>query len=572
MFRENTNYQQPELFGISHQLTKKQLKLFEQSVEHCFFNKVFCLIDEKHFSVLYSETHSRPNVAVNQLVGSLILKHLFDWTYEELFKHLSFNLLTRHAIGIDKLDTDIYAEASLFNFQNRLINYFSETGQDLLMDVFDSLTLDQLKQFGLKSDIQRGDSFLIGSNILDYNRIQLLIEVLKRLYLVLDEQDKTTYKNCFAAYIDKTSGQYIYRIEKGDLPKELMKLAQHYYTLHKNLVSKYSQIHAFEIFSRVYYEHFIVASDKIEVRLSNELHSGILMSPDDLEATFRKKARKSSKGYVGHLSETANQENEFQLITDLALEPNNIGDAELLEKRLPKMIQKTPDLCEYFTDGLYGGPEVDKILEPNNIKQYQSGIRGRRSYGGLRIHQNPDKSIWVRCSGGQDVKAIKRKGWSATFDNAICSNCPLEKLCVTKVYGIKKEQPYRRWHFQKKKILSHLRINNFDTLPDSRKTLRANVEASVRQLQFGMKNSKVRVRTKVRISAYLTLTAIATNLKRIHNYLNSLEYWDFSMFLEIKASINSLFVNDGLFHFQINTNTNHNKSALKSELKVVCTN
>jgi len=41
MFRENTNYQQPELFGISHQLTKKQLKLFEQSVNIAFLIRFF---------------------------------------------------------------------------------------------------------------------------------------------------------------------------------------------------------------------------------------------------------------------------------------------------------------------------------------------------------------------------------------------------------------------------------------------------------------------------------------------------------------------------------------------------
>lgn len=501
---------------MSQQLTQKQQHLFESSIEHCFFEQIFCKIDESQFSILYSDKSSRPNVPVNQLVGSLILKHLFDWTYEELFKHLSFNLLTRHAIGIDRLDSDVFAEASLFNFQNRLFRHYAESGRDLLMEVFDNLTHAQLKDFGVETDIQRGDSFLIGSNIVDYSRLQLLIEVLKRFYLVLDEHDQLTYQDHFNPYLKKTSGQYIYRVVKADLPKELSALGHSYHALHQALATKYSEVHVFEIFSRVYHEHFSIVSDQIEVCPSSKLSSNILMSPDDDQATYRDKGAKTSKGYVGHLSETANPKNDLQLITDVVVEPNNIGDAELLEKRLPEMIRKTPALKEYFTDGQYGSPAADEILHSNDIKQYQSGIRGRPSYGGLRIHQKEDKTTWVKCGGNQDVKAIKRRGWSAKFDHSICENCPLADKCNTRLSGVKKGKPKRTFYFNEKKILAHLRINNFDTLPPEKRTLRPAVEASVRQVQCGMKNGKVRVRTKKRVNAYMTITAMAINLKRIH--------------------------------------------------------
>jgi hypothetical protein len=347
--------------------------------------------------------------------------------------------------------------------------------------------------------------------------------VLKRLYRELDDNDKSRYKDCFSAYIDKSSGQYIYRIEKTNINKELSSLGRNFQTLYQGLASKYSNNHVFKIFLRVYQEQFISTLGSIEPYASNELHSGIVMSPDDLEATYRKKERQKSKGYVGHLSETANQENKLQLITDIILEPNNIGDAELLEKRLPEMLKKTPDLKEYFADGLYGSPAVDKIMNPNNIKLYQSGVRGRVSFGKLRIHKKKDKTLWVKCGGNQDVQAIKRSGWCAKFDYSICTKCPLAEKCNTKKLGLKKENPNRVWYFGEKQIMAHLRINNFDTLPDYKKTLRANVEATVKQLQFGMNNRKVRVRSRLRILAYLTLTTIATNLKRIHAYLGSLE-------------------------------------------------
>ncbi len=109
------------------------------------------------FSPLFSSTKSRPNAPINQLVGSLILKHLYDWTYSELFKNLTFNSLTRYAIGIKDPNIDVFSEATIFNFQNRIINYYEKTGKDLVTEVFDKLTAGYLKQFKVLNNRQRGE-------------------------------------------------------------------------------------------------------------------------------------------------------------------------------------------------------------------------------------------------------------------------------------------------------------------------------------------------------------------------------------------------------------------------------
>ena len=111
MFKKNETYKQKNLFGIENKLTKRQQKMWDNSKEHKFFTSIFTKIDEEKFKVLYSNKKSRPNVPVNQLVGSLILKHLHDWTYEELFSQMSFNMLSRHSIGIDDWQEDIFSPA-----------------------------------------------------------------------------------------------------------------------------------------------------------------------------------------------------------------------------------------------------------------------------------------------------------------------------------------------------------------------------------------------------------------------------------------------------------------------------
>ena len=467
---------------------------------------------------MYSNKKSRPNVAVNQLVSSLILKHLFNWTYKELFRNLNFNILTRHAIGIESLTESVFSEASIFNFQNKVINYFVQTGTDLLTNVFDSLTTNQLKEFGIKTNIQRGDSFLIGSNIFDYTRVQLLIEVVNRMYKILSKEDKKIYSEFFEAYRMQTSGQYIFKVKNEDLPKEIKKLANVFHKLHTILKDKYRETSMFQIFERVYLEHFIIIEDKIEIIPTTELSSESILSPDDIEATYRIKRRKVSKGYVGHLSETANPDNDLNLITDIVVAPNNVDDAKILEGRLPKMKDKTPELNEYHADGGYGSPKVDEIMEENNIRLIQTSIRGRKAAALMTISEEQKNQYWVECEFGQKIKAEKlSKSWKVIFDSQECANCKLKDICATKKFKGKKGT--RSWYFTEEKIRLHKRKDNYHSIPEERKKIRANVEATVKEAKRGIKNGKVRLRGMERIRIYMSMTSLAINMIRIHKFV-----------------------------------------------------
>ena len=523
MFKKNEDYKQYELFSIASTLSKKQSKLLRKSIEHNFLINIFSKINESDFEVLYSNKKSRPNTPVNQLVGSLILKHLFNWTYDDLFRNLNFNILTRHALGIQSLDYNIFSEASIFNFQNRISEHFITTGQDLLSQVFDSLTKDQLNEFGIKTDIQRGDSFLVGSNIFDYTRLQLLVEVLLRFLKMLEKEGRIKLNVLLEKYTKQTAGQYIYRIQKEDLPKEMNQLSEVYHDLYTSYKDSCEEKSIFKIFERVYYEHFIVIDNKVNIISSNQLHSGILTSPDDTEATYRYKRRINSKGYSGHISETANPTNKINLITDVVLEPNNIHDATILEKRLPEMLDKTPDLSEYHCDGAYGNAEVDKIMEKNDIAQIQAAIPGRKAFAEIKIIEKSTDEYWVSCENGQLCKAEKtEKAWRVKFDTKVCSECPLNEICATSKH-MRKKTSSRLWYFGQDKILLDKRKQNFEKLPKEKRKIRANVEATVKEMKRGIKNGKLRVRGQAKAVLYIIMTAIAVNLTRIHKYSVGIE-------------------------------------------------
>ena len=524
MFKENNSYKQKGLFDVDQSLTKKQRKLWERSVEHRFFTEVFMNIDEASFSVLYSSVKSRPNVPVNQLIGSLVLKHMNDWTYNELFKNLSFNSLTRHAIGIDNAGTDIFAEASLFNFQNKLIQHLHETGEDLVGNFFDKLTLSQLEEFDIDTTIQRGDSFLIGSNIVDYSRLGLLIEVLLRFSRKLRAEDKTFFGELLVPYLGQRSLEYVYKIERSDIPKELEQIGTLYYQLYTKLNGEYSELKEWAAFERAYKDYFVVEDEKVTLIPSSELGSNHLLSPDDLEATFRNKNGRKSKGYVGHISETAHPDNALNLVTDLSVGPNNLDDAAILEDRLEKMLDKTPQLKEYHSDGGYGSPSLDRRMEEENITQITTAVRGRKPFVEMRI-STEEEAIKVDCQGGQQgivtelsIDKQGRKRWKVTFDYDKCQNCPFADKCRTIVQGIKKGNPKRAWYFGEKQLLKHQREQNYHNLPVERKKIRPNVEATVKEMKKGMNNEKVRLRGSAQILFYMTFTAIGVNLGRIHRH------------------------------------------------------
>jgi len=67
------------------------------------------------------------------------------------------------------------------------------------------------------------------------------------------------------------------------------------------------------------------------------------------------------------------------LITDIAVNPNNIDDTQILHNRIDKIKEKTPELNEMHTDGGYGSEDNDKKFEALKITQITTAVRGRES-------------------------------------------------------------------------------------------------------------------------------------------------------------------------------------------------
>lgn len=519
MYKRNDKHAQKSLFDLNPFSLPELQKDIEKTEEYFFYQTIFCNINEDIFAPLYCHDNGRPNASINAMVSALILKEKRNWTYKELFKELKYNLLPRIALGLFSFPEMPFNQATIFNFQNRLRVYEEKTDINLIKTVFDKLTTEQIIKLKHKTNIARTDSFMIDSNIRNYSRLQLLIEIILRIHRILSDSDKKKFKDQFANYKDLTSEHYIYRLKGSDISHELVKITSLYYWIKLNLPAKYFSHQEYVNFIRVYNEHFTFdEQEKLCIRDKSEMHSNTLQSPDDSDATFRSKRGKQYQGQLGNVTETASPENDIHLIVNVAVATNNTDDSKILNSQLEDICEKLPDLDELHTDGGYGSEDNDKFFEEKGIKQIQTAVKGKQAEVVMNVDvleeekENKDAVIEVSCPSKQRVKASKtRRRYKACFDKELCKACPLTDKCPAK-----EQKKCRTYYFSKEEIRRKQRLSNLAKIPPNRRKIRANVEATVNEFTHRMRGHKVKVRGHFKTNLFVYCTAIAINLGRIY--------------------------------------------------------
>jgi hypothetical protein len=516
MFLENKVHLQQDLFGIENHLSASKRKKLRSSADAYFYELIYCNINEKDFAPLFSaDSSSRPNAPVNALVSSIIMYHKKGWTTEELFENIDFDLRTRTALGLHNLEDTPFCPATFFNFQNRLLNHYVVTGENLIEKIFDSLTAAQLKKLKIKTDIQRMDSFQAMSNIRAYSRTQLLVEVLIRIDRILSKRDKENLNETLAPYINQTSSAFVYGLKRTDIPHELQKIADIYHSLYQQLKPSYGDTEIFKILERVYNEHFCIVTDKIIVRDSKELTSSSLQSPDDIDATFRTKRDKNYRGQVVNITETANPENALNLITDVAVEANNTDDGTILNNRIDEIKTKCNDLNELHTDGAYGSSDNDKKMIEHHVDHIQTAVRGRVAEVAMKMERIDADRHNVSCPQQTVQSQNTKTRFKACFDLAVCSACQHIGGCPAI-----EQNNCRVFYFTEEMVEMQKRVHTIELLPLERRKIRPNVEASVKEYTKAFNHKgKLRIRGRFKTMLFAFAMSIGINFGRIFRQL-----------------------------------------------------
>ena len=157
----------------------------------------------------------------------------------------------------------------------------------------------------------------------------------------------------------------------------------------------------------------------------------------------------------------------------------------------------------------------------------------------MNITEKEKDEFEVECPK-QKVKAEKtRKRFRACFKKEICSECKYKDNCPTQ-----KLKTCRVYYFDRNTYLRNKRKRKLYKIPEERRKLRPNVEATVKEFKTPLNHKgKLRVRGLIKTMIYAYGAGIGINLGRIHRYIvNNPELPDY--FKILKNIIIS-------FHFKI---------------------
>jgi hypothetical protein len=113
---------------------------------------------------------------------------------------------------------------------------------------------------------------------------------------MLTEEDKVHYVEMFAPYIKGHAGQYVYRIKGQDTSEHLQKIGEVMQQLLVELQPGYGEEPAYQMFERVFGEHYRVEEKVLKVKVGKELSANSLQSPDTCTPWHLRPARKCAAG------------------------------------------------------------------------------------------------------------------------------------------------------------------------------------------------------------------------------------------------------------------------------------
>jgi hypothetical protein len=533
LFKQNRHHLQLPFSSHVDELPEKLRKRLDSSWSGVFYREFFCRLKEEPFAVLYANCPSRPNVSINVLVGLEYLKAGHGWSDEEMYDAFCYDVQVRYALGYRQLGEGDFDLRTLYYFRGRLSAYMQQEGQNLLDQAFEQVTDAQLAAFQVKTGKLRMDSTLVASNIRHMGRVQLLVEVLQRVYRLLTETDQQRYAEAFAPYLQGHAGQYVYRLKREDTRGHLQPIGELMQRLVVELQPGYGAETVYQVLARVFGEHFQVQPEpapsgtSVSAKADADLSATSLQSPDDLEATYREKRGKGYQGYSANLTETCDPANGLQLIAKVQTASNHTDDSQLLAEALPNLKERT-QVETIYTDGGHGGPSADGVLQKQHVEQIQTAIRGRSPnsdqlhLADFAIKFNEDgKPVKVTCPQEQTVPvqtSSQKKAFVAHFSVDGCQVCALADHCPAQPG---QRDPRHHLRFTQAEAQAAERRRRSQQQQKESRNLRAAIEATVRSVKHPFLAGKLPVRGQFRVACMLIGSAAIANIRRIQRYLEA---------------------------------------------------
>lgn len=528
MFRENNDHLQKSMFCTIDTMDPRYAKEIEEGWAGQFYKHVFCKIDENLFEPLYSKDMGRPNTPVNILVGLEIIKHLWNYTDEQLMRTIRSDYEVNYALGIRELGSCYIADRTVYDFRKKLLTYTLDNPEksSLVFQLFQSLTASFIQTLDIKTTDIRMDSTMIEPNIKKSGRLSVVFDVLyealkvmprARLPKVLQEVMEPQFRKrmLYQSKADAQASNLAYLLE---LAEKTLKIA-----------AKVPEIRTqkeIQTLERLIDEQTLIdeKTKQRRVRANKEISANSLQSAYDTDATYRKKGKKDSSGYLANVAETCHKDNPSQMFVDYAVDKNTTSDQELMKESLPR-IKESTDVERIYVDGGYTSTDEWQKAQEDNIDIAFTDMTGREPapekipISAFNVNIKNHKVL--SCPAGHKplYSSFKKGSFSLRFDIHVCTKCPLVSRCPAKLKKRSSDV-----HFSEKSYITSL-MRAKCLAPEvvaKNISMRAGIEGSISGLKIGQGLGKLWVRGKLKVEHNVGYKTLAANVKRFFKGITSL--------------------------------------------------
>jgi hypothetical protein len=437
-FRENTS-QQMSITDKYSVLTDRERKALENSWARIFADEVFPAIDEKRFSVLYSDKDSRPNTPVNIIIGSLIIKELFDYSDDEIVEGLMLDSRLQYALHTTSYEEQPLSDKTLSRFRKRCYDYETLHNTDLYRDCVKDLSGKIAKMMKLNGKIKRMDSMMIESNIRSLSRMELIYTCISKMVTYLAKQRPEVIPESLKPYADPNNFNRVFHHQRSTCMEEkIQKLLADSDALLEICNADYENITEYELFVRCLSGQTVVEQENRRLRAKEDgtMHSSSLQNPSDPDATYRNKSGKSYRGYTANIEETVGEAGS--VVTDYRYEPNTYSDSQFLQDSMAEIAEQEEESV-LITDGGYGGGSNTELAREKNVRLITTALIGKDAPDILADFVfNEDGTQLLQCAAGHSPRSCSYTKSTAqckvSFSKEQCAGCPYQAQCKPKIH------------------------------------------------------------------------------------------------------------------------------------------
>ncbi len=522
-FRTN-NHQQLFLNDSSYSLTDREQKFLEKSWAKPFSEIIFPAINERDFSVLYSNKDSRPNTAVNIIMGSLMLKEMQGLTDDEIVEALMFDVRYQYALHTTSYEEQPLSDRTLGRFRERCLAYETETGIDLIKNCVLQLSEELTAVMGINGTVKRMDSMMIASNIRKLSRFELIYSCVARFVVSLNKNGHELSER-MVHYTEKEDyNKMVYHMRDTDINDRFGVVLSDAKLLADTYRGDFDQSADYQLLIRVLKEQSKAAEDGsliLKEKSDDTMDSHMLQSPTDPDATYRCKAGKSYQGYAANLTETLGENGS--IISDYDYRENTYSDSRFLKDSLEQR-SEGDERVTLIADGAYGGIQNQEMAVERNVNLVTTNLQGRKPDVLLADFEfSEDGKEVLRCAHGQVPITNKYNSVSEqcriTMDKEVCNACPFKDQCKPKFHKTKTSKVLSWKSAANAKQLKYMKTKEFKAYA----RIRNGVESLPSILRRKYRVDTMPVRGKLRSKLYFGFKVAALNIKKLFAYVNSLD-------------------------------------------------